>query len=68
MGVWGSSLQETKKLFVGYKLLKKQNKIGLYLIFLQTKIRTVHDQQSHQIAQDKTFVKVWGKVRSEKSR
>ena len=62
MGVWGSSLQETKKLFVGYKLLKKQNKIGLYLIFLQTKIRTVHYQQSHQIAQDKTFVKVWGKV------
>ena len=66
MGVWGSSLQETKKLFVGYKLLKKQlkkqNKVGLYLIFLQTKIRTVHNQQSHQIAQDKTFVKVWGKV------
>ena len=62
MGVWGSSLQETKKLFVGYKLLKKQNKVGLYLIFLQTKIRTVHNQQSHQIAPDKTFVKVWGKV------
>ena len=51
-----------KNTFSRRRITEKQNKVGLYQFFLQTKSKTVHNQQCHQIAQNKKFVKVWGNV------